>query len=360
MSPGTVIGVMAKFREIYKNTENFQKNTIAFDQGVVGVKRPNFIEELNAMIPVVNKKETVFFEAERTRDIHKVLMLKKELGFNLVLTNVKQVDGVIPDIKSSGAPILLSIKLPDEVKKDTSKKSDEELNFAQRKEEAYKNAISQAGILEKNGIKFAFTFKDIKISDLKKTLNTLIENGLSQNTAHAALTTTAAEIIGVSNKVGTVEPGKLANLIITDTTYFSKNSKIKYVLVDGQVYEQATVDKPKEKTNDSTANGKINIGGKYSYSVDVMGTSQTGWIMLEKSGDTYKISSKSDMEPEIEDKVVDIDIKDGKAKFTLKTDIDGTAVDVKFDLTFSDSDNYEGNVSVGNFGTFPIKGSKIP
>jgi imidazolonepropionase-like amidohydrolase len=365
MAPGTVIGVMSKFRDLYKNTEILQKNMTAYEQGLPGVKRPNYVEELAALMPVVNKKEAVFFEAERTRDIHKVLMLKKELGFNLVLTNVKQVDGVIADIKSSGTPILLSLKLPEEVKKDTSKaaskKSEDELNFAMRKEEAYKSAISQAAMLEKNGIKFAFSFKDLKISDLKKTLNILIENGLSQNTAHAALTTTAAEIIGIGNRTGTVEVGKLANIIITDTTYFHKNSKIRYVLVDGNVFEQAAPEKPKDKPAGAGATeNKTNIDGKYSYSVSVMGQNQTGWINFEKSGSTYKITTKSDTESDIDDKVVDVDIKDSKAKFTVKADMQGMAIDVKFDLTFSDSNTYEGTVSVGTFGSFPITGSKIP
>jgi hypothetical protein len=230
-----------------------------------------------------------------------------------------------------------------------------------RKEEAYKSAISQAAMLEKNGIKFAFSFKDLKISDLKKTLNILIENGLSQNTAHAALTTTAAEIIGIGNRTGTVEVGKLANIIITDTTYFHKNSKIRYVLVDGNVFEQAAPEKPKDKPAGAGATeNKTNIDGKYSYSVSVMGQNQTGWINFEKSGSTYKITTKSDTESDIDDKVVDVDIKDSKAKFTVKADMQGMAIDVKFDLTFSDSNTYEGTVSVGTFGSFPITGSKIP
>ena len=359
-APSTLIGVMSKFRDVYKNTEILYKNNLAYETGKDGVSRPNYTDEYNALIPVVNKKETVFFDAPQIKDIHKVMILQKELGFNLILSNVNLMEGLVDDVKKLNSPVVLSLKLPEPMKKDSAdakkKKSEEEINIAKRSEEAYKQLVAQAALLEKNNIKFAFGLKDVKPADIKKSVKTLVENGLSETQALHALTTQAAEIVGLSAKTGTVEVGKLANLVICDTSYFAEKSKIKYVIVEGQVYEQTQTEKPKKPESGPAEKG---LSGKYSYSVTVMGSTETGWVNIEPKGSTYKITIKSDQDEEVDEDISKIEVQGEKLKFELNTDIGGSPIIVNFDLKF-DGDEYSGNAKVGSFGVFPISGTRIP
>jgi hypothetical protein len=357
-APGTVIGVMSKFRDVYKNAEILQKNSMSFDAGKEGVTRPAYAEEYNAMFPVVNKKEPVFFDAPDVKDIHKVMILQKELGFNLVLSNVTNVNGILDEVKKLNSPLILSLKLPDPIKKDsadTKKKTEEEINIAKRSEEAYKSLVSQAGMLEKAGVKFAFGMKDVKAADIKKSVKTLIDNGLSETQALAALTTQGAELVGMASKLGTVEVGKLANLVVCDTSYFSEKSKIKFVLVEGQVFEQKQAERAKKSDKPS----EKGIAGKYSYAINVMGNNETGWVNIDKKGADIKITVKSDQSNDVGEDISKVELSGNNLKFLLNTDIGGSPITVNFDLRF-DEDEYSGTANIGGFGSFPITGKRIP
>ena len=286
------------------------------------------------------------------------MILQKELGFNLVLSNVSKVAVLTDEVKKLNSPIVLSLNLPQAIKKDSAdakKKTEEEINIAKRSEEAYKEWVSQAAMLEKSGVKFAFGMKDVKAADIKKSIKTMVDNGLSETQALAALTTQGAEIIGLSSKLGTVEIGKLANLVICDTSYFAEKSKIKYVLVEGQVFEQIQAERPKK----SDKPAEKTIAGKYSYAINVMGNNETGWVNIDKKGDVIKISVKSDQSNDVGEDISKIELVGNNLKFLLNTDIGGSPITVNFDLRF-DEDDYSGTANIGGFGSFPISGKRIP
>ena len=88
----------------------------------------------------------------------------------------------------------------------------------------------------------------LKSKDFKKNLGGVIKHGLTEDQAIAALTTTPAQILGVSSMMGTVERGKMANLVITDKPYFDEKSNVRFVIVDGDLTEYEAK-KEKKKNN---------------------------------------------------------------------------------------------------------------
>ncbi|MBK8887681.1 MAG: amidohydrolase family protein [Saprospiraceae bacterium] len=133
-------------------------------------------------------------------------------------------------------------------------KNPEKEAFDVKKEQSIKEYLSQAALFEKQGILFGFSFLNVKPSDIKNNIRTLIENGLSEDAALAALTTNPAQILGINNVSGTVEKGKIANLIITDKPYFNEKSAVKYTFVDGRKYEYQG---KKKQENKPTEAGKF-------------------------------------------------------------------------------------------------------
>src|SRR5262249_30845771 len=69
---------------------------------------------------------------------------------------------------------------------------------------------------------------------------------LPPDAAIRAMTLSPAEIFGVSDRLGSIENGKIANLVITDGDLFNEKTKIKYVFVDGRRFEIREPEKPKE------------------------------------------------------------------------------------------------------------------
>ena len=88
-------------------------------------------------------------------------------------------------------------------------------------------APSNPGMLEKAGMEFAFTADGLKEKkDFLKNIQKAIKEGLSEDAALKALTTTPAKMINCANIVGTLEKGKIANFLITSGKIFAKKTKI--------------------------------------------------------------------------------------------------------------------------------------
>jgi hypothetical protein len=370
--PSTSIGVISKFRELFRNANIVGSHDEKFKLNAIGLSRPDYSKELVALYPVTTKKLPLYFKAQKTKDVHKALSLQNELGFDMILADVKQGWHYVDQIKKTNSKVLISIELPEDDKKDIKKdslkdvkndslkvankrvetlsdKNPEKDNFDQFREKSLKEYFSQAAIFEKAGIPFGFSFLDAKTSDVKKNIRRMIENGLSEKAALAALTVNPAQILGVSHLVGTVEKGKIANLVITNKPYFDEKSSISYVFVDGKKFDYT--EKPK-KDNKPSETGKFI--GKWSYVVEIPGSTQKGKVNVKKVDGKYKITIIDDSSPNEEDTAEDIKLEGNNLTFYIMADM-GQPVKVDFDLKMEEK-SYSGNISIVQFGTFPIKG----
>lgn len=376
--PSTTIAVMAKWRDLCRQSGYLLKHRDTYKQSSIGTQRPKSDKSLEALFPIVDKKAPVFMNTPKVKDVFRALVLKKELGYNLVLSDVKQIMPALNKVKASGASILLSTALPKEAKKDKKKKDkkdkpdkekdDKEKSdkkkenefdmeaklMKERKEASMKAYVGLAGELEKQGINFGFSMLSGKPKDLQKNLMRMIEAGLSEKAALAALTTGPAKILNIDNKVGTIDKGKLANIFISDKPYFEKDSKIKFVFVEGKVTELKKDKKKKKSSGDGNLEPLI---GVWSYEVQIPGETQSGEITISNDGE-LAIELVDESTPDETDKATDIDTDGTNVTFVLTINDDGMDIKLDFDLDFTE-DGFEGMVQAGPFGSFPISGSKI-
>jgi hypothetical protein len=265
--PSTIMGAMAKFRDLYRNANITGKHNEQYNTKSGELTRPDYSEELKALYPVTTGKIPLFFYTAYPKDIYRAYILKEELGFDLVLTEVKQGWHYVDKIKKSNTKILLSLDLPEQIKKDSSIIQDDIINYEEKRSDAVNESFGQAALFEKEGISFGFSFMDVKPKDIQKNIQLLVKNKLSEQSALAALTTYPARLLGISQMAGTVEPGKIANLVITDKPYFDEKSAIKYVFVDGVKYEYYK--KNNRQPGNKDTKGEQNYEGIWSYTVDV-------------------------------------------------------------------------------------------
>src|SRR5690606_892436 len=157
----------------------------------------------------------------------------------LILSDVDEGSSLIPRIKEANAQVVLSLELPEDEasKKEIEDASDEIQKKLDRVKKAYKSKLELASVFEKEGIPFAFGTQSIKSGDFMKNIRQMIENGLSEEGALAALTTNAANILGMNQITGSIEKGNLANLVITTDSLFKKSAQVKHVFVDGHRFD---------------------------------------------------------------------------------------------------------------------------
>ena len=292
-----------------------------------------------------------------------------------MLTDVKYLGDALETVKAGKFPVILSLTLPTkedaaDKKKDAKGKDDakpkeeakEEVKEKKetspevealklKKEEAIKAYEAQAGKLEKAGIPFAFSVMDTKVADISKNLQRMIEGGLTSDGALAALTTSPASMLGLSKTHGTIENGKIANLVFMDKPFFEKESKIKMVMVEGKLFEGITKDKP-------APGEKSTIEGNWSYTTIIQASNETGVLKLKKTASGYSGVIVSDQNPSSENVINDLTIKDQTLTGYI-TMVDNGNMRVDFELAF-DGAKFSGKLNLAGIGKLDISGTKKP
>ena len=396
--PATVIGVMAKWRELYHNASNNVVHQSAYDKNEM-VSRPDYNQAHEALRPVVNKEMPVFFKATKVKDISRALALQADLGMRMVIADAQQAWYLKDQFKSGATPLVLSLSLPEdksEKSKDKDKEKEKEIEkekgekekgekekpasvptpdslktiegekpvedpekvaFEKRRNQSLAEHRAQAFTLASAGIPFSFGTMGVKSSDFFKNIRLMMEQGLNADQLLAALTTHPAKLLGIEKNAGTIEVGKMANIILSNKPVFEKDAGIRYVIVEGDLYGYELKEK-KKKESKSEEDTTDKVSGTWSYTIESpdkvrKGTFEfsfeEGTIIGKIAGDD--ISSGN---TELEDIVMDGD----KLSFTFDMEVSGEVLEIEFDLTLT-GETFDGTISALDMGSFKISGERI-
>lgn len=203
-------------RELYKARDYMQRKDAA--AGDV-LRMPAYDEGLEALIPVIKAKLPLKIHAHRASDIFAAIRLAKEFGLKITLEHVSQCGLIVDDLAKEGYPLCVGpyVKPP-------------------AKSENADNNVSDIVRLIKAGCHVSVMTDSPIISERELPLcaGMLIREGLSEFEALKTITINAAEHIGVSDRVGSIEVGKDADLVIAKGNPL-KMGVIKVVLIDGEI-----------------------------------------------------------------------------------------------------------------------------
>jgi imidazolonepropionase-like amidohydrolase len=209
--PTSMMGALALLRQTHFDADWYAKG--------YSKSKDLSIEALNT-----KKKLVQIIEAGDKKNILRVDKLGDRIGKQFVIVGGEDAYEMIADIKATNAALIVPLNFPDAY--DVSNPNLEWfVNLGDMRE--WKQAPGNLMMLSKAGITFAITTKDLKSpADLMKKLQVAMQYGLTEDQALAALTTTPANILKVSDMVGTLEKGKLANFIMTSGKLFEKDTEI--------------------------------------------------------------------------------------------------------------------------------------
>lgn len=227
--PGSLMGSIAYIRQVYLDADHYTKARELYAGHPKGLARPEYDRALEGVLA----SPRILLPASRRVDVDRMLRFAAELKQPAILYGVPEGYHSADLIKKGGAPVLVNLKWPE--KPADSDPDDFEVLQAL---EIHAKAPSTPAVLAKNGIKFAFYSGGItKRADLLKAIKRATDAGLSTDDALKAMTLAPAEIYGVADRVGSIEPGKIANLTITKGDFFDEKTKVQFVFVDGMKYE---------------------------------------------------------------------------------------------------------------------------
>jgi imidazolonepropionase-like amidohydrolase len=217
-SPGTRAKSVAMLRtELAKGVEYLRKQA---DPDVEKHPAPDL--RLDAMARIVAGEWPLLVTADRATDIAAALRVAEEFGIRIVLDSAAESHLLIDRIRAAGVPVILH---------PTMKRSG-----AGETENA---SFETAATLRKAGIPVAL--QSGYESYVPKTRVVLFEagvasaNGLSVQEALATITIDAARILGVADRIGSIEPGKDADLALFDGDPFEYTTHCTGVIIDGAV-----------------------------------------------------------------------------------------------------------------------------
>jgi imidazolonepropionase-like amidohydrolase len=141
-------------------------------------------------------------------------------------------DEAAPILKKAGSAVLVSLKFPEKAR-DTDPDDEESYRVLVTRD----RAPSGPAALQKAGVKFALYSDGLdQPRDLQRAVKKAIDGGLTRDQALRALTLSPAEIYGVSNRLGSIEKGKIANVVVTRGEIFDNATKVEMVFIDGHKY----------------------------------------------------------------------------------------------------------------------------
>ncbi|HEX8287718.1 MAG TPA: amidohydrolase family protein [Pyrinomonadaceae bacterium] len=281
--PASLLGTFSALRQMFLDAQRLQEAQRLYAVSPVGMRRPDDDRSLEALIPVLNRQIPIVFNANREIEIVRALDLAKEFNLRAIIAGGQEAAKVIDRLKAQNVPVLLSVNFPKRTAAASAEADPESMEVLRFRAEAPKTAAR----LAQAGVKFAFQSGNLtNINDFYANAGKAVENGLSKDAAVRAMTLSPAEILGVENRLGSVEKGKIANLTVVRGDIFSKDRTVTHVFVDGKLFEQK--EKPKTPaTPAGTAaptSGLANVGGNYSVTIEIPGQPMSGTLAFTQQG----------------------------------------------------------------------------
>lgn len=233
--PDSLMGVLAYVHQVFIDTQWAGAAEGQYSAHPSGIARPTTDRTERVVGAALAANEPVLFSATTPNQIRRVLWLAPQWisGKHIVLYDVQQGYETPGEIAASHFPAIVSLKFP-ELPRDADAENPPPL----RELRVIDRAPSTPGALAKAGVKIAFYSDGLtNPKDMIANARKAIAAGLSSDAALRAFTLDAADILGVADRTGSIEAGKIANLTITDGDLFNEKTKVKIVFVDGKRYE---------------------------------------------------------------------------------------------------------------------------
>ena len=255
--PSALMGVLAYDKQVFADAEWSDRAWAAYSANPKGMERPAYDRSLPPLHDAVAKRWPVLIPATWAKEINRALQLGQDLSVNTVIFGAHQGYAAADAVAAKRVSVLVSLKWPER-----EKEGDPDAEEPLRELRLRARAPSTPAALQKAGVKFAFYSDGIaNPKDVVKNAKKAIDAGLAADAALRALTLSAAEIFGVADRVGSLEPGKIANLVVTDGDLFEEKTKVKMVFVDGRKFEAHEPGRPQEKP-------AVNLSGKWKVTLN--------------------------------------------------------------------------------------------
>lgn len=268
--PNSAMGSVAVMRQGLYDARWYRSAHTAYAKKPRGVERPEFNAAWEALVPGATGEERMIFVTGNVLDLLRAGGLGEEFDLRFEYVGSGEEYKRPEEVAAFAEGLVLPVAFPVEPSVGTPGAT---LNVSTETLRAWDDAPGNPAAMERVGVTFALTAHRLSdVGKFRENVGRAIERGLSAKTALAAVTTVPAAMIGMDGALGTVETGKIANLVVTDGDLFAKDTKVRSVWVDGNRYEVEEVKPPEGDPRGTWDLTALGAGGeKYPFTLVVGG-----------------------------------------------------------------------------------------
>ncbi len=369
--PATLLGVIAYERQAFYDARRHALLLERYRQNPRGMERPAYDPRLQALIPAVRREMPAFFAANSENEIKRAIRIAGEFGLDLTIVGGTEAFRATDALRAARAPVVVSVDFPTPTQvtgwgyRAAVRRP---LNDSAVTDSAVRREVEgNAAALSRAGVRFALASGGLRPGEFLANVRKAIAAGLPRDTALAALTIRAAELAGAGQQLGSIEEGKVANLVVTDGDLLGDSSRVRWVFVDGVGYEVAEA--PRAATEGPGGRGGARrggaggdapavaqVGGTWDLSISTPQGDQNVSMTLTQSGTSFSGSMTSQMGTQ----TVDAGSVDGRrATWSISMSIGGQNMTISFNGEV-DGNRIRGSASMGDMGSFSFTGEKRP
>ena len=354
--PGSLMGTVAYIRQSFYDAIRYRDEVDRYNRVKRGVNRPEYDKRLAALQPALKGELPVLFVANSDGDIRRALMIADEFKLKPMIAGALYGYRVADLLKAKRVPVILSVDFPRR-SNDLPDDEDESLRVLRQRAETPRAAAK----LAQAGVKFAFMSGALRPQDFLANVQKAVENGLSKDEALRALTINAAEIFGAADQLGTIEVGKIANLVVASGDILAKETRIRHVFIDGDQIELKKPDgvPPRGgmgggRPGGAPAGPAVDPSGMWSLVVQTPQGEVTAQLTLNRDGDQVGGTLASHLG--------NVPIKSGRLtgnQIRLITNIEmsGQSIEAIINGTI-EGDSMRGTMVMGAMGSFEFTGTR--
>jgi imidazolonepropionase-like amidohydrolase len=237
--PSSLMGTIAHIRQSFIDAGYYAARQAEYARSPNGLKRPEYDARLEALAPFVRDRRPVVFQCNNQEDIKRALKIVAEFKLNAMLAGATEAWRVADVLKKSPVPLLVGLDFRPPA---TSK-------YATQGEELRRKAEAEiypanAAELAKAGLDFALVSGPAADGALVlRAVRAAVKAGLPKEAALKALTIQPARFLGLDKALGSLEPGKIANVVLVKGELLDEGAQVAKVFADGVLFKYAEVSK---------------------------------------------------------------------------------------------------------------------
>jgi imidazolonepropionase-like amidohydrolase len=365
--PATLLGVIAYERQSLYDARHHALLQERYRAGVRGATRPSYDADLDALVPVVRGALPAFFAADRENDIRRAVRIGDEFDLKLTIVGATEGFRAIDALKRADA-VVVSVDFPrstDVTGWSYRSSQRHALDDSAATDSAVRRTLeANAARLNGAGIRFALSSGGLRAGEFLGNVRKAIAAGLPRDIALQALTVRAAEVAGVGAQLGSIEAGKIANLVVAERDVLGDSANVRMVFVDGIRYE-VFPPAPGERRRGNTGaresereeSGEMaRAAGTWDFTVTTPQGENRASMTVTQSGATLEGTMATEMGTV---QVTDGRVTGQRVTFTIAVPISGQTTTIVFRGTV-DGNRMSGTADLGAMGSATFTGERRP